>query len=461
LDDNFFALGGDSLAVLQVVIMAENRGLAFPLSMMHEKITVRDLAARLRVRTDEVLSDGRLADEFLTDVALTPAWQKKIQSAKKLPHPTNGKIFITGATGFLGSRLLGELLRETHRQIVVLVRAPSIQEGFAKVVETCKMYGVVIKQEDVGRIEVVIGDIAAMRLGLTLADWKKLAADISDIYHCAAIVNMVMSYENPKATNVGGVMEMASLAMTGVRKKLNYASTLSVFVAADRNTGTAMENDDLSRTKIIYGGYAQSKWVAERFLQQFPKDALAVNIFRFGLITGDAQTGIFATHDYLQMFIRGLITLGSAPDGDHDALKLDVTPIDFAAKAMSFIGQTSPSGCYHVANHGGFSFKMILDALRDRGFDIKIMEPKIWLNEIRERSLDVEASSAFAALCRLLPQHAAFERLRDMDLFQATGIIFDTKHTDNALHGKNITISPPNRALLERYLDRILKDIKP
>ncbi|MBI2473960.1 amino acid adenylation domain-containing protein [Candidatus Uhrbacteria bacterium] len=460
LDDNFFASGGDSLGVVQTVAMAEKNGLAIPIALMTPNVTIRSLASILRAHTDKTKSNGRLASDFTSDIKLTSAWKKLASTAVSLPLQTRESLFITGATGFLGSRLLSELLSQTKRPIIVLVRAASAKEGLEKILRTCVLYGFNLSAEDIKRIEVLTGDITSPHLGLTASAWQKLTLTVSEIYHCAATVNMVMSYEDLKKSNVNGVMEIVSFAMTGVRKKLNYASTLSVFVATDRNTGVAMEDDDLSKTHKIYGGYAQSKWVAERFLRQFSTDSLSCNIFRFGLITGDSVTGVHSTHDYLELFIRGLITLGCVPEGNHESLRLDVTPVDFAARAMAFIGQTSLSGCYHIANHGGFTLKMILEVLEKRGFVIKKEPSHTWLQKMKDRTLDSEASSSFAALCRLLPDQTSFERLRDMDLFQATNIFFDTTHTDTALSGTGIVIPPPNLTLLERYLDQILKNMK-
>ncbi|MDP3985682.1 MAG: non-ribosomal peptide synthetase [bacterium] len=455
LDQKFFALGGDSLAVLQVVTTAERRGLSVPIGLMVGAVTVRSMAGLLRSKTASTKSDGRSATDFATAFALTPAEEKMARAATSLPVRENGRILITGATGFLGSRLLHELLRTTDRSFVVLIRAASAEDGLAKLKRACIRYEILLQPNDFERIEILTGDISAPHLGLAEDAWRKTAFDVSEIYHAAAIVNMVLPYAELKAANVDGVKEIAALAMTGARKKINYASTLSVFVATDRNAGIAREEDDLSKTQIIYGGYAQSKWVAERFLQQFSPEELPVNVFRFGLITGDAKTGRASDHDYLEMFVRGLVALGSVPEGNHESLQLDATPIDFAARAMSNIGQHSQSGCYHVANRGGFSLAMIIDALRDRGFEIKTVPAESWAKKFGSKALGVESSAAFAALCRLLPNHESFERLRGMDLFQATGIIFDANHTDAALRDTEITIPAPDRSLLDRYLDRI------
>gem|GEM_PF-2719803 len=55
--------------------------------------------------------------------------------------------------------------------------------------------------------------------------------------------------------------------------------------------------------KVVYGGYAQTKWLAEKSLLQF-REKLSINIFRYGLLTGDSKTGMSASHDFLSMFVQ-------------------------------------------------------------------------------------------------------------------------------------------------------------
>src|SRR5690606_27734995 len=145
------------------------------------------------------------------DVAFDTDWQELIAQAAKRPPEENESprhIFLTGATGFLGGRLLQELLTHTDAAITCLLRDPS---------------RLAVKDS---RITTICGDIEQPHFGLSENDWQELAVRIDTVYHCAARVNVVQPYEVLRPANVNGTREVLRLALTGRRKKLHLASTL-------------------------------------------------------------------------------------------------------------------------------------------------------------------------------------------------------------------------------------------
>ena len=456
INENFFSIGGDSLAALQVVTEAKKYGINIPIGLLAQKPTIRALVKWHGKNKNKIISDGAPVTRFKKDITIGKGWKKLFKIGKNLPQKS-GALFITGATGFLGPRLLKELLAKTDKSAYVLVRAVNSKEALKRILAAGARYGVNFTSSEIKRIRAVPGDVTRPRLGMSLRNWQKLAREVSDIYHCAAIVNMVKTYQELKSANVDSIKEIVKFALTGNKKKVNYTSTLSVFVATDKNTGVLLENDDLSRIKIIYGGYAQSKWVIERFLQQIPNEVLGINIFRLGLLTGDSKTGAYSDHDYLKMFVQGIIRLGAVPEGQHNSIALDVTPVDYAAKAIAYIGLKSPDGTYHVANKGGFTLKMILDALKKRGIKLKILSSGKWRVEAQAKELSQEESAAFMALCRLMPGKKDFEQLRSMDLFQATNVDFDQTNVWQYLKSTPIIAPKPDTNLLDKYIKLMLK----
>ncbi|MBK9280788.1 MAG: SDR family oxidoreductase [Candidatus Obscuribacter sp.] len=142
-----------------------------------------------------------------------------------------------------------------------------------------------------------------------------------------------------------------------------YASTLSVFVSTDQNHGRLLESDDLSRTRLIWGGYAQSKWLAEVLLRKLGKRGLPLSIYRLGLITGDTTNGIMADSDFLTMFLNGLRSMNTIPQeclsDKAEQVCVDITPVDYAATGMSRLitGGKGGSGLrtFHIANSESLS----------------------------------------------------------------------------------------------------------
>jgi thioester reductase-like protein len=356
----------------------------------------------------------------------------------------------------LGAHVLRQLIELDTAMIYCIVRAPNTADARKRIERSMANIGAAWLPTYSARIKVLCGDLMLPQWGLDHDSWHMLTHHVASIFHCAATVNMVQSYDELCGANVGATQSVVEFACTARRKTLHYASTLSVFVAADKAPALCYEDAPFDTGTWIHGGYAQSKWVADDFLQQCAAKGLPVSIYRFGLITGDSQSGRCATHDYLAMFVRGLMRLGELPAGDWESLELDVTPVDYAARAMVHIAQGSQGGCFHLAGASRFSLRMIHDVLAEYGHTLLVCDPNTWHPSITDHS---EGAAAYMALCRLLKNDHTFTRFRSMDLFQATHQQFDQTNTHAALAGTNITCPPATNALLKLYLDRIFEGI--
>ena len=453
--DEFFQAGGDSLDVIRMTLEAERRGIIFSGGMFASGMTIREIAANKA--SANVLS----ADWLKRDVAFDDAWQAFFDQAKDLspaaPAPQN--IFFTGASGFLGSRLLHELLTRTTADIYCLVRAGNSTGALKKIEETLKKYEILPSVAALARIRPVCGDLEKPHFGMDENAWQALAQETDAVYHCAAKVNMVLPYSDLRPANVGATREILRFACTGRRKHIHYASTLSVFVGTDRNKGQLFETNRLENVKRIYGGYAQTKWAAEWMLLQVPQDVCRITHYRYGLITGDTKHGAGAENDSLAMFAKGVSSFNCAPQGFDDKLYVDITPVDYAATATAYLSLNGNEEIYHIAHGQGLSLGRLLSAIRRQGISLRALPAARWTEVVENKAVKPEEVASHLALCRCLPEEE-FERHRTMDLFQATGVTFDTRNTDNALHGTNISHPAITDDLLDVYLNQILKDKK-
>ena len=311
-------------------------------------------------------------------------------------HARPQVILLTGATGFLGSWLLRELLARTTADIVCLVRHPA-------------------KLPPHPRVHAVVGDLEQPRFGLSQRKWDELAARVDCVHHCAAWVHSVLPYSTLRGANLLGTAEVLRFTRTGRPKRLHYASTLSVFVDTDRNTGTAMEDDDLTSTKWVRGGYAQSKWAAERLLRLAGGP---VSFYRLGLITGDTVGGKMPGRDELSLFLRRLAKGGEYPVGGE--WFIDITPVDYAAAAMAQLSLAG-DGTFHIANPRPASLADLVAAMSDSGVS-------------------------------LVPTTASV----GMEIFKATGITFDRRNTLAGLAGSGIACPAADCALLGKYVSQAI-----
>jgi amino acid adenylation domain-containing protein/thioester reductase-like protein len=465
--DDFYALGGDSLNIVEAVLASHIEGLTISPDMFAQHATIAELSEAIdHVGSQtESQSSNMLTSEFLRqDVKLDPKFFDTEKSCRNIEgaasssdlHPLQ-TVFMTGSTGFLGAGLLFELLRKTEAKFYCLVRASNRTGAIDRIQHALLTHGLTLTEADKERIVPVLGDLNKHHFGLATENWHQLISEIDTVFHSAATVNMVKDYYELKPVNVDGTREVARLCINGRPKHLHYASTLSVFVATNRNTGIALESNNLDEPFEIYGGYAQTKFAAELLLREVEKHGVPISYYRYGLLTGDSTTGRSAKDDFLNLFVRGISTLGCVPQS-HTDVRVDITPVDYAIKATAQIvvsnSINNSSGTYHIANDEGLSLSVLVNAIKKFGFAVDSLPPKDFLSTLKTKAskLNASESAACLALCRTLDDDNSFAQFRTMDLFQATNIRFDCTNAKRALSATSIKCPRPTEELILKYL---------
>ncbi|TMD63194.1 MAG: amino acid adenylation domain-containing protein, partial [Chloroflexi bacterium] len=228
IHEDFFAIGGHSLLTVRLVSEIEKHfEVRLPLIAIFQGRTVEALAEVLRLQTaSSVVELQEPALDLQAEAVLGLDICPEVRSGELITRPSH--LLLTGATGFLGCFLLGELLQHTAAQIYCLLRASSTEEAQQRLQHTL---------EDAGlwqpayrcRIVAVKGDLAEPLLGLSQEQFEELAETLEVIYHNGALVNTLYPYQELKAPNVLGTQEILRLATHGKVKPLHYISTLSVF----------------------------------------------------------------------------------------------------------------------------------------------------------------------------------------------------------------------------------------
>ena len=233
-------------------------------------------------------------------------------------------ILLTGFPGFIGRRLVAELLdRDPANRVVALVEARMAEPARAAAAEF-----------DAERIEVIAGDISERRLGLGAGDWERLTADVSVVYHLAAIYDLAVPFEAAQRVNVDGTGNVLEFCVACESlERLNYVST--AYVAGDRH-GVVYEHE-LSLGQGFKNHYESTKFQAELWVQKL-RDRVPTTIYRPAIVVGDSRTGRTAKFDgpyYILRMARQLaekrrpmsqIGSGSVP--------FNVVPVDFVVDAM-------------------------------------------------------------------------------------------------------------------------------
>ena len=196
-------------------------------------------------------------------------------------------IFITGATGFVGSNLACEFLRHGY-QLKLLVRGENPQERVDNLF--CQLYG---RPEEYHkakeRLEIIKGDITKENLGICAHEIDRIRHEINFVFHCAASVSFDEAEKSQiEEQNVYGTKNILDFMCRLNLRELHYIST--AYVAGQR-IGVVYE-DELDNGQTFNNPYEESKFRAEQLVREYrDKYSLKTTIYRPAIIIGNSKTG--------------------------------------------------------------------------------------------------------------------------------------------------------------------------
>ncbi len=245
----------------------------------------------------------------------------------------NQVVFLTGATGFLGTQTVRRLIAREGLHVIVLVRGKDAQEAAQRLSRTWWPWQELAAAIG-GKVEVLSGDVSLPHLGLAPQEYESLAARITHIIHAAADLRLDGPVEELRRINVQGTAEVIELARKahGHHGLARFSHVSTAYVAGQR-TG-AVPEEDLTDAHGFSNTYEQTKFEGERLVRQAGKE-LPISVFRPGMIVGDSQTGEIATFNTVYVPLRLYLTgkLRVMPcKGDQP---VNVVPVDYVADAIS------------------------------------------------------------------------------------------------------------------------------
>ncbi|HVJ91897.1 MAG TPA: amino acid adenylation domain-containing protein [Labilithrix sp.] len=390
--DNFFDRGGESLKAAELISAIERD--------LEKKLSVRDIflhptiealaahiAAEPGMPKPRATSAGRpdtganyewAADAVLDDDLRVPPGVWELPQAPR-------RILLTGATGHLGAHLLVDLVRSTDALVVCLVRATDHATARARVERSLAQRGL-FSPDLASRIDVRAADVGLPRFGLSDDEYAALAEEVDSIYHSAAEVSFLRSYEQLRRANVDGTRELLRLAFTARPKAFHHISTTAVFdTAADRRGERAFEVPLSDECPALIGAYAASKWVAERLVTVAGERGLPTVIYRpAGIGPADGPSAEFVPSDVLTAVMFAIIDLGSAPDLPNTVA--DLSPADYVSRAvvaLSLDGE-SRQHVFHLGHPDPISFNEYCDRIQRLGHPIERVSLDAWVARLRE-----------------------------------------------------------------------------
>jgi amino acid adenylation domain-containing protein/thioester reductase-like protein len=394
-DTDFLAAGGDSLrAVAAMRLVTDESGIAGLCALdLLEHPTARTLAEL--IATHEPGSGGTHDEIAQMDRDATFRGPRVVAAPRSLREPRT--VLVTGATGFVGARLVHDLLAGTDLRVRCLARAEGDTAAAERVAEALAERGL-WQPRFAGRLEGYAGDLSRPALGLADAVWDHLAVGCDLVLHSGALVNLVFGYAAHRAPNVTGTAELLRLAMARRPVPLHYVSTLAAMHAEAMTRGSPMPEADPSATAIPARGYNRSKWVAERYLVQARRQGATITMLRLGEVMPDEKSIYPNKRALTHLLLQAIHQLGVYPDA---AVRSDYTPAGYvgARVVAAVLDQTVWGETLHVFHPDSID---LAEALATTGAAVTRTSCAEFLTRLRAGA-DRSANAELAGLAALLP----------------------------------------------------------
>jgi thioester reductase-like protein len=450
--DDFYTLGGDSLlaaeAVTRTMVALEidaRHGSALIHSLLRNP-TLRGFADAVTsihaggafTTTVDFASEARLGFTVPAAQGPAPLWRNPQE------------VLVTGASGFVGAFLVDRLLRTTTARVHCPVRARDDAAARSRVHAAFARFG--LTPPGTGRLVCFPADLSTPGLGLQPGHLAQLSSTVDLVFHAAAQVNFLYPYEALRAANVDGTREVVRLAAPR-RVPVHFLSTIAVLAgfgtAGNRHVA---EDQPLAHADRLTMGYAESKWVAEKMLQNAATRGVPVAVYRPYEVTGDQQTGACNTETAICSLFHTIAETGLAPD---IPLPMNFVPADYLAAAIVHIATHHPTTdrTYHLINPSPAGLADMLDRMGAAGHKITTLPYHQWVNELLRHvaANPTSPTAPFVSLCVDRGNKSSIT-VKEM-YFEGTFPRLDRANVERDLTGSGLVCPPVDTALLDRYLE--------
>lgn len=345
VEKSIFFYGIDSLKIIEIhSILEAELGCQIPTEAFFYANTflgmIDDIA---RVISNEDSLKVRLTHSQPLNVEIENALEYLLRNCDDkvdLSQNTQTKTcLLTGASGFVGTYFLKELLDTTDLNIGCLVRAANEEAGLQRIKKTAQKFDVKLLQGWENRVQIIIGDMSKKRFGLEENRYDELAKNIDSVYHVAAVDNFYLPYDIIKNTNVVGTIEVADFALSGKVKPLYNVSSCA--------TSLLEECVEKPIPIGLVNGYAQTKYVTEQIVLRLAEQGYPWVNYRLGYLYSLGVEHIakntplqnpfaekayeYLDEDAFENLLCAIYHIGCIPDLDAD---FDLMSVEYAAKAI-------------------------------------------------------------------------------------------------------------------------------
>ncbi len=264
------------------------------------------------------------------------------------------QYFVTGATGFIGKRLVKALLARKGAVVYFLVRPGS--EG--KLAALHDYWGA-----SKARAVPVSGDLTAKKLGVSAEAIKMLKDKIDAVYHLAAVYDLSADEDSQVQVNIEGTRNLVEFAKAIAAGHVHHVSSIA---AAGLYEGVFRE-DMFSEAEGLDHAYFMTKHESEKIVRQECK--VPWTVYRPALVVGDSQTGEMDKIDGPYYFFKLIQRMRQIlppwlPSVGIEGGRINIVPVDFVVRCIDFISHAKvdlKGKCFHVVDPEGYRVGDVLD----------------------------------------------------------------------------------------------------
>ncbi len=267
------------------------------------------------------------------------------------------QYFVTGATGFIGKRLVKALLARRGAVVHFLVRPGS--EG--KLAALYDYWG--LGKAGKARAVAVTGDLTAKRLGVAADAIKALKGKVDAVYHLAAVYDLSADAESQVLVNIEGTRNMVEFAKAIAAGHVHHVSSIA---AAGLYEGVFRE-DMFEEAEGLDHPYFMTKHESEKIVRA--ECQVPWTVYRPALVVGDSKTGEMDKIDGPYYFFKLIQRMRQIlppwmPSMGIEGGRINIVPVDFVVAAIDHISHArldTVGKCYHLVDPQGYRVGDVLD----------------------------------------------------------------------------------------------------
>ncbi|GFE82942.1 hypothetical protein GCM10011487_49420 [Steroidobacter agaridevorans] len=364
------------------------------------------------------------------------------------------RLFLTGATGFLGIHVLAEFLAaDPDVTAYCLVRAATKEQGRQRILKQADKFELEI---DESRITVVCGDIGQPKLGLSAENWTLCSREAQQIVHASARVNHIEGYATFRDSTLG-MKEIIRLASSDRLKLIQFVSSIAGCALKIGEEFSIFEKEEfVDAGAQVYGGYGQSKWVQEALLRRAAESGVPYVIYRFGELSGSTRTGLGQTDDIVHRLLQMRLAVGCREKVSNDVL--DMLPVDFAGRLIVNTGDQPElwNAILHATHLKPYSFANMYRRAQHHGLQFTPMTRAAYLSRCYDfvRFIhSINPVNGFVLECVLRDAEGSVRSRKMMDAYFSVIFPFAQDNFRRALQTLELSL-PEWGELIDSYFDR-------